>query len=186
MADGRIDLWIPTSSTLQQLEGVRRPDDIAPRFTAQVDPGRPRYEREDGTLARIEANGAGGVTGRLAVGWLVGRERLVLVDHGDPAEEAADLVIEAVVDRGAHLEAIALTSPHPDQSGGAEALALRLGIPVFALAGAGRRLPHVTRELEDGTVLPCGDVPLTARSGVHPTPGRGTYELAGGRILPPT
>ena len=90
------------------------------------------------------------------------------------------------MDRGAHLEAVALTSPHPDQSGGAEALALRLGIPVFALAGAGRRLPHVTRELEDGTVLPCGDVPLTARSGVHPTPGRGTYELAGGRILPPT
>ena len=42
----------------------------------------------------------------------------------------------------------------------------------------------MTRELEDGTVLPCGDVPLTARSGVHPTPGRGTYELAGGRILP--
>ena len=59
MADGRIDLWIPTSSTLQQLEGVRRPDDIAPRFTAQVDPGRPRYEREDGTLARIEGERRG-------------------------------------------------------------------------------------------------------------------------------
>ena len=65
MADGLIDLWIPTSSTLQQLEGVRRPDDIAPRFAAQVDPGRPRYAREDGTLARIEANGAGGVAAGL-------------------------------------------------------------------------------------------------------------------------
>ena len=189
MADGRIDLWIPTSSTLQQLEGIRGPDDIAPRFTARADAGRPRYEREDTTLGRIEASGAGGVTGRLAAGWLVGRERLVLIDHGDPAEEAADLVIEAVVDRGGHLEAIALTSPHPDQSGGVEGLALRLDIPVFGLAGAARRLPHGTRVLEDGATLPCGDVPLTARRhdpGDGTTPGRGTYALPDGRVLPTT
>jgi len=193
MADGRIDLWIPTSSTLQQLEGIRRPDDIAPRFIAQVEPGRPRYERQDATLARIEATGAGGVTGRRAVGWLVGRERLVLVDHGDPAEEAADLVIEAVVDRGGHLEAIVLTSPYPDHSGGVEGLALRLDIPVFGLAGAGRRLPHGTRDLPDGASLPVGDVPLTAlrddrgdepRSGHRGGPGRGTYRLPDGRVLP--
>jgi len=184
MADGRIDLWIPTSSTLQQLEGVRAVDDIAPRFEARVDPGRPRFEREDATLARIEASSAGGVSGRPTAGWLVGRERFVLVDHGDPAEEAADLVIEAVVDRGGRLEALALTSPHPDQSGGAEALALRLDIPVFALTGAARRLPHATRELDDGAAVPHGDVPLIIRGRPDATPGRATYELADGRRLP--
>jgi 8-oxo-dGTP pyrophosphatase MutT (NUDIX family) len=184
MADGDIDLWIPTSSTLQQVQGVRGPDDIAPRFAARVPASRPRYARDDATLARIEATGAGGITGRRAVGWLVGRERLVLVDHGDPAEDVADLVIEAVVDRGAHLEAIVLTSPDPEHSGGAEALALRLGIPVFGLTGARRRLPHEIRELRDGATVPCGDVPLTATSVDRAMPGAGTYRLADGRALP--
>lgn len=166
MGDQAIELWIPTSSTLVQLEGVRSVDDVRTRLA--TDPIESvTVERSTVTplgrdVARVEANAAGGIPGRRAVGHLVGRRRLVLVDHGDPSDDAANAVLDEIARRMGSLEAVVLSSPHPDQSGGAEALALRLGVPIFAPVGASRRLPHDVIEYDDPTRIPFGDTPITA------------------------
>jgi 8-oxo-dGTP pyrophosphatase MutT (NUDIX family) len=163
MADRRIQLWIPTSSTLAQLEGVERLDHVRARFIHRgVRP--PTVHELDADRTEIAVFGAGGIPGHPSVGHLVGRRRLVLVDHGDPSEEASDVVVDAVERRGGRLEAIVLTSPQPDRSGGAEGLALRLDIPILAGPGASRRLPHRVRELTDGSFVPFGDATLRIRA----------------------
>jgi 8-oxo-dGTP pyrophosphatase MutT (NUDIX family) len=165
MGDGSIDLWIPTSSTLFQLEGVRSIDHVRDRYGSAPAAGDARgtaVEPVRDGIWRVIAPAAGGIPGRAAVGHLVGRRRFVLVDHGDPSEEAANRVLQRIEDEGGTLEAIVLTSPHPDRAGGAEALALRLGIPVLAPRGARRRLPHDVEEYDDPAAVGYGDVPLDA------------------------
>ena len=161
MADGDIDLWIPTSSTLAQLEGARDLDDVRARFRhGAVEP--PRVAVVAPAVREVVTWGGGGIPGRRTTGRLVGRERFVLVDHADPSDAAADAVIAAVGGPG-RLAAIALTSPAPDHSAGAEGLALRLGIPILAGRGARRRLPHEVVELDDEALVDAGDVPLRVR-----------------------
>jgi 8-oxo-dGTP pyrophosphatase MutT (NUDIX family) len=164
MGDRAIELWIPTSSTLVQLDGVGSIDDVRSRYgeppaeRVAVDPAVVRPVGSG--VWRVEAHAAGGIPGRHTLGHLVGRERFVLVDHGDPADQVADAVLERVDAEGGRLEAIVLTAPHPDQAGGAEALALRLDIPILAPRGASRRLPHDVAEYDDLASIPYGDVPL--------------------------
>jgi 8-oxo-dGTP pyrophosphatase MutT (NUDIX family) len=163
MADREIQLWIPTSSTLAQLDGVMSLDDVRAAFVhGPMEPPTSRELAPD--HVEIVAHGAGGIPGRRAVGQLIGRERLVLIDHGDPSDGAADVVLEAVERKRAQLEAIVLTSPHPDRAGGAEGLALRLGIPILAGPGASRRLPHDVIELLDGATVAFGDSTLRIRT----------------------
>jgi hypothetical protein len=161
-----IELWIPTSSTLVQLDGVRSIEDVRERYATPpietVVPRPPSVERIDDDTWRVTASSAGGIPGRPAVGHLIGERRFVLVDHGDPSEDAANSVLECVDQKGGELEAIVLTSPHPDQAGGAEALALRLDLPVFAPRGAGRRLPHEVEEADDLSSIPFGDRTIAA------------------------
>ena len=166
MGDRAIELWIPTSSTLVQLEGVQSLDDVRRAHAAveNTTVDRCTVTNISADVARVVAHAAGGIPGRRAIGHLVGRERFVLVDHGDPSEDAANAVLGAIDDRGGALEAIVLTTPHPDRSGGTEALAHRLGIPSLGPPGSSRRLPHEIIELSDGAEVPAGDVCLIAHA----------------------
>jgi glyoxylase-like metal-dependent hydrolase (beta-lactamase superfamily II) len=161
MGDRSIELWIPTSSTLVQREGVSSIDDVRERYGSppieNVTVERSTVELIRRRVWRVAAHAAGGIPGRRAIGHLVGDRRFVLVDHGDPSEDAADAALRTVDDERGQLDAIVLTSSHPDNAGGAEALALRLGIPVYAAADARRRLPHDVEPLTDGARIPLGD-----------------------------
>lgn len=85
--------------------------------------------------------------------YLVGPDRgpIVAVDPGSPYPEE-QAVLDAVLS-DLPIAAIALTHHHGDHIGGANALAMRWGVPILAHASTARRLEgvvEVTRELVDG------------------------------------
>lgn len=159
MAAGELSMWVPTSATLQQLEHATSIEEIGERLTPRP-PGVIELEALTPEVTRIVMPAGGGVTGQPVCAYLVGRRRFVLVDPGDPTGPALDLAIEHAASRGGAIEAIALTHVDPDHAGGAEAVAVRLGIPILAGPGGGRPLPYDVRELADLEMLPVGDVPL--------------------------
>jgi glyoxylase-like metal-dependent hydrolase (beta-lactamase superfamily II)/8-oxo-dGTP pyrophosphatase MutT (NUDIX family) len=172
-AAGEIGLWVPTSTTLQQLEHVRSIDDIRTRLA----PGEPHPIRLDEAAAdtvRVVLPTAGGVDGQEVNGYVVGRRELVVVDPGDPSDAAADAFLAIATGREATIVGIVLTTPEPDHAAGAEALAGRIDVPVFVGSGAAKWLPYDVTELRDGDVVPVGDVSLTAVT----TPGPRTEHLA--------
>jgi glyoxylase-like metal-dependent hydrolase (beta-lactamase superfamily II) len=178
MADGRIGLWLPTSSTLQQLESVSGVGDLA-----RLAPGRLGETVVDAPapdIVRIVMPAGGGVAGQPVCSYLVGRRRFVLVDPGDPTGPALERCLDEAAERAGEIRAIALTHVDPDHHGGAEGLAERLDIPVFAGPGASRRLPYEVRELADSETIVDGDVAIRALA----TPGPRSDHLAyvvGGR-----
>ena len=116
----------------------------------------------------------GGVAGQPVCAYLVGRRRFVLVDPGDPTGPALERCLEEAAGRVGDISAIALTHADPDHHGGAEGLAQRLEIPVFAGPGASRRLPYQVRELADGEAIGfrrCRD-PRTCDAGPAVGPSR--------------
>jgi glyoxylase-like metal-dependent hydrolase (beta-lactamase superfamily II)/8-oxo-dGTP pyrophosphatase MutT (NUDIX family) len=168
-AAGEIGLWVPTSTTLQQLEHVRSIDDVRTRLA----PGEPqpiRLEEAATDIVRVVLPSAGGVDGQEVNGYAVGRRDLVVVDPGDPSDAAADAFLALATGREARLAGIVLTSPEPDHAAGAQTLAGRIGVPVFGGAGAARWLPYEVTELRDGDVIPVGDVSLTALATPGPRP----------------
>jgi glyoxylase-like metal-dependent hydrolase (beta-lactamase superfamily II)/8-oxo-dGTP pyrophosphatase MutT (NUDIX family) len=173
-AAGRIGLWVPTSVTLQQLEHVRSFDDIRQLLSPDRASGGIRVI-DDGTgVVRIELPGAGGVEGQSVNAYLVGARELVAVDPGDPSDAAAEALLEVAAARSATIVGIALTHADPDHVAGAEALAGRIGVPIFAGPGAGGDLPHEIVELEDGALVPVGDAQLR----VLATPGHRVDHVA--------
>jgi glyoxylase-like metal-dependent hydrolase (beta-lactamase superfamily II)/8-oxo-dGTP pyrophosphatase MutT (NUDIX family) len=185
MADGRLAMWLPTSTTLQQLEYVRSIEEIRARLA----PGR-LGDIEVDTMSpeatRIIMPAGGGVAGQPVCAYLVGRHRFVLVDPGDPTGPALDRAIEIAATRGGDIEAVALTHADPDHAAGAEAIAEQLDIPVLAGPGAGRPLPYPVSDLGDVAILEAGDVALRAVHTPGPRPdhmafivGDGTMVLAG-------
>jgi glyoxylase-like metal-dependent hydrolase (beta-lactamase superfamily II)/8-oxo-dGTP pyrophosphatase MutT (NUDIX family) len=159
MADGRLTMWLPTSSTLQQLEHVRSIDEIRARIT----PGRlGAIELDDPVLGvtRIVMPAGGGVAGQPVCAYLVGRRRFVLVDPGDPTGPGLDRAIEVAAERSGTIEAVALTHVDADHAAGAEAVAEQLGIEVLTGPGGGLPLPYPVRELADLEPLTAGDLPL--------------------------
>jgi glyoxylase-like metal-dependent hydrolase (beta-lactamase superfamily II)/8-oxo-dGTP pyrophosphatase MutT (NUDIX family) len=166
MADGDIGMWVPTSTTLQQLRWAQ---DLA-AIRSQIVPGpvaAPRVVVEEPAVTRIVMSGAGAVPGQTVNAYLVGRRELIVIDPGDPSDEAAEALLAAAAERGGTIVAIALTHVEPDHAAGAEGLALRLGIPIHAGPGAGRELPYEVHELRHGERLPAGDVAID----VIETPG---------------
>ncbi len=174
MADGRIDLWPPTSTTLQQLAAVRSLDDVRRHLAPLAEAGEPVVERMAGPVTRFGFSGAGGIPGQAVDAYLVGDRRAVVVDPGDPSDEAAEAIVGSAAAAGMRIVAILLTAPVPDHAAGAEGLALRLGVPIHAAAGARRVLPSEVVTLEDGDLLDLADVEVR----VHATPGTHPDHLA--------
>ena len=119
----------------------------------------------------------GGVAGQPVCAYLVGRRRFVLVDPGDPTGPALERCLEEAAGRAGEIGAIALTHADPDHHGGAEGLAERLEIPVYAGAGASRRLPYQVRELADGETIGEGDVAVRALATPGPRPDHLAYVI---------
>ena len=173
MAAGGLGMWLPTSTTLMQLAHARSIEEIEERLA----PGRLGevvVEEVSADVVRIEMPAGGGVAGQPVNAYLVGRERFVLVDPGDPTGEALDRAIEEAGARGGRIVAVALTQVDADHAAGAEAVAEQVGVPVLVGPGGGRHLPYETREIRDGEVVDLGDVSLQ----VVVTPGPRLDHLA--------
>jgi glyoxylase-like metal-dependent hydrolase (beta-lactamase superfamily II)/8-oxo-dGTP pyrophosphatase MutT (NUDIX family) len=179
MAAGEIGLWPPTSATLQQLEHVRSFGEVRERLA----PGllvAPRGIVESAEVERIVFGGAGGVPGQTANGYLVGRWELVVVDPGDPSDEAADAILAAAERRGGRVVAIAVTHVDPDHAAGAEPLALRLGLRVIVGPGGARVFSGEVEEVRDGQRIAAGDVEMTVLATPGPRPDHVAYLIGGG------
>jgi endoribonuclease LACTB2 len=185
MARGELGMWLPTSTTLTQLLHVSSIDEIrarlAPRRVGEVG-----VEEIGKDIVRIEMPAGGGVAGQPVNAYLVGRERCVLIDPGDPTGPGLDRALEEAARRGGRLAAIALTHADPDHAGGAEGLREQLGIEVLVGSGGGRHLPYPVVEVADGTSIPAGDVSLqvVATPGLSPdhvafVVGEGQFAVAG-------
>ena len=174
MAAGEIAMWVPTTCVLQRLieTGATRASEVAERITlGRVDP--PRVVAEDPTVVRLAFGAVGGLPGRNGDTSLIGGRELVLVDPGDPSDEALGLIAAAVERRRGEIKAIVLTRTDPDHAAAAEALAIPLDVPILVAPGAGRHLPYVTREVADGDRLPA-DLDVHVRLG---PPGSGRLEI---------
>jgi len=182
MADGQLAMWLPTSTTLQQLEHVGSIEEIRTRL-APGQLGRIEVDEVSPEVTRIVMPAGGGVAGQPVCAYLVGRRRFVLIDPGDPTGPALDRALEIALGRGGAIEAVALTHVDPDHAAGAEAVAERLGIPVLAGAGGGRRLPYEVSELADLEGLGAGDVDLRAVLTPGPRPDHVAYLASDGAFV---
>jgi glyoxylase-like metal-dependent hydrolase (beta-lactamase superfamily II)/8-oxo-dGTP pyrophosphatase MutT (NUDIX family) len=172
-AAGEIGMWVPTAATLQQLEHVTSFDDIRTRLApGEVKPIGLSEDTSD--VVRVTLPGAGAVPGQQVNAYVVGRRELVVIDPGDPSDAAADAMLALATARDARIVAIVLTSPEPDHAVGAEALAGRIRVPVFAGRGAARWLPYDVTEVSDADEIPVGDTPITAVA----TPGPRAEHIA--------
>jgi 8-oxo-dGTP pyrophosphatase MutT (NUDIX family) len=163
LAAGAFEMWIPTSSVLEQLA------DIRPRTASDVAAAvafgpieAPVVEEEDERIVRLRFGAAGAVPGRSGVTTIHGRRELVVVDPGDASDDALDAIEAAAARRAGTIRAIVLTRTDPDHAAAAEALAIPLDVPILTAPGAGRRLPYETRPAADGERLPA-DVDLRVR-----------------------
>jgi len=169
MAAGDITLWVPTSATLQQLEYANGFEEIRDRIVPGDAPA-PRVTAERPGLTRIVLGSAGAVPGQTVNCYLVGEREIVVVDPGDPSDAAADAILGAAEARGGRIVAIALTHVDPDHAAGAEALALRLDLAIFAGPGAGRDVPYPVREMAHAQGLGVGDLELAVLETPGPRP----------------
>ena len=176
MAAGAIDLWPPTSTTLQQLAPARDLDEVRRHLSpvAGWTAPDPVIEALSSAVTRVTFGGAGGIAGQTVDAYLVGRRRVVVVDPGDPSDEAADAIARLLGERQAALAAILLTAPVPDHAAGAEALAIRHEVPILASAGALAVMSSDIVPIEDRDVLGFADVEIR----VHATPGTHADHLA--------
>ena len=177
MAADDLAMWVPTSATLQQLEHMSGLAEIRQRIV----PGTvaaPRVVAERPGITRVVVSGAGAVPGQTVNTYLVGRRRLVIVDPGDPSDEAATAVLEVAGASAGEIVAIALTHVDPDHAAGAEGLALRLKLPIYAGLGGGRPLPYTVHELADGVRITDGDVGLEAIATPGVRPDHVAYAVA--------
>jgi glyoxylase-like metal-dependent hydrolase (beta-lactamase superfamily II)/8-oxo-dGTP pyrophosphatase MutT (NUDIX family) len=181
MAVGDLGLWLPTSTTLQQLEHVTAfaevREQLAPSALRSIEVDEPADD-----VVRIVMPAGGGVAGQPVNAYLVGRRSFVLVDPGDPTGPALERTMEEALRRGGTIAAIVLTHVDPDHAAGAESLAEQLGIDVLVGPGGGRPLPYAVHELADGEVLDAGDVPLRVVSTPGPRPDHLAFVVGDGHV----
>ncbi len=131
---------------------------------------QPRVERLSPGIVRVRAGAGGGLPGRPVCTYLVGRDRVVVVDPGDPNDPAAEAVLGAVASSGGRIVAAVVTSPDPAHMGGVVGLAARAGVPVLAGPRVGPEVADGALPLLDGERVELGDVPLWAISTPGPDP----------------
>lgn len=173
---GRIDLWPPTATTLREVQGAGCASEVRARLGPVRRGGRdePAVELVAPGVRRVRLFGAGGLVGRSISAYLVGRERVVVVDPGDPNEPGVDAILDAVASMGGAVAAIALTSPDPGHMAGVTAVARRGGLPVLAGPGVGAEVASGVRSLRHGDWVTEGDLPMQALA----TPGPDAAHLA--------
>ena len=176
VASGEISMWVPTTSVLERLieTGARTAAEVATaiRFERVA---APRILHETSDEVRFAFSAMGALPGRTGETRLIGAHELVLVDPGDPSDDALDLIESVVERRAGGINAIVLTQTDPDHAAAAEALAIPLEIPILVAPGAGRHLPYPTRELAEGDPLPT-DAAVHVRLGPA---GSGRLEVMG-------
>jgi 8-oxo-dGTP pyrophosphatase MutT (NUDIX family) len=165
VATGEISMWVPTTSVLERLIETRATSaaDVAARIRLERVQA-PRIVHEDRVQVRFAFGAVGGLPGRAGETTLFGARRLVLVDPGDPSDEALDLIESVVERRQGSINAIVLTRTDPDHAAAAEAVARPLDIPVLVAPGGGRHVPYSTREVSEGEALPT-DIDVHVRLG---------------------
>jgi len=177
MADGTVEMWVPTSSVLERLLAIAPAS--AADVAAAIRVGRleaPGVVDETDSLILFAVSGAGALPGNPGATSILGLRDVVVVDPGDPSEPAIDVILRAAERRGGTIRAIVLTATDPDHAAGAEALAIPLDVPVLHAPGAGRYLPYATRELTERERLPV-DIDLRVRVGAS---AAGRLEIVGG------
>lgn len=178
MAAGEIGMWVPTSATLQQLEFAHTVAEMRERLSPGV-LGQVEVEAVAPEISRITMPAGGGVAGQPVCAYLVGRERLVVVDPGDPTGPGLERVIALAAERHGRLVAIVLTHADPDHAGGAEALAEMQGIPILAGPGSGDQLPYAVASVPDRGSIDACDVPLLAVHAPGPRRDHVAYVVGG-------
>ncbi|NNC54693.1 MAG: MBL fold metallo-hydrolase [Pseudomonadales bacterium] len=108
------------------------------------------------------------MTGAGTNSYVVGRERLVVVDPGPAIDSHIDALAAAAGDK---LEAIVVTHTHPDHSPAAKPLAALTGAPLYGALSCHEHFQDTTftpdHLLAHDMLVPAGDMPLRA---IH-TPG---------------
>jgi 8-oxo-dGTP pyrophosphatase MutT (NUDIX family) len=146
MAAREIEMWIPTSSTLQRLVELSTFADVAERLT--VGPTRPsRVQRLSADVVRSSSWTAGGVPGVTVQTLVIGHDELVVVDPGDPSPEAVASVLAIARAAAGKIVAIAISSADPARAAGADELSERTGAPVYGPPGSAAWLPFPVVEL---------------------------------------
>jgi ribonuclease/clavin/mitogillin len=112
--------------------------------------------------------------------YLVGSARTVLVDPSAPDLRDQDRLVHlvcALQELGWELHALLLTHHHSDHVGAADALRLRLNVPLLAHAETAKRLPHLGFDglVQDGDVV-AEDVDGSRWTALH-TPGHAPGHL---------
>ena len=179
MAAGEIEMWPPTTSVLERLIETRATTaaEVAQQITMKPT-ALPRIVEESPVLVRFAFGAMGGLPGRIGETTLIGSRQLILVDPGDPSDEALGLIDSVVERRNGAIDAIVLTRTDPDHAAAAlsQALAIPPAVPVLVAPGAGRHLPYATQEVADGDRLP-SDVDVRIRLGPL---GTGRLEIVAG------
>jgi 8-oxo-dGTP pyrophosphatase MutT (NUDIX family) len=160
MAAGALGMWQPTAVTLQQLEGAADAGELAARSRADRGPGGERDPDAPPLGREFETGWSGGVEGRRGVTSVVGRERWVVVDPGDPTGAVADAVRRAAAEASASLVGVLVTGLDPDRHAGVELFARGLGLAVAGPPGGDALATYRISELADGSPVPWTDEPL--------------------------
>jgi glyoxylase-like metal-dependent hydrolase (beta-lactamase superfamily II) len=160
MSAGELAMWQPTVVTLQHLETVESPDDLAAAGSAAGGVAGPTGL----TGARtFPTDWAGGIEGRRGATVVAGERAWVVVDPADPTGATTDEILSAARVAGAELAAVLVTGLEPERHAGVELFATGLGLPVAGPPGAAGRVPYAITELGSGTV-PFGDAPIAVEA----------------------
>ena len=182
MAAGAIQLWPPTSTTLQRLEGASDLEAVGAGLALIEGLAFSRSELGNGLLA-LTGGKAFGPAGRPANTLLVGRQRIVVVDPGDPDEAFLDRIEAEVAALGGRIAAIALTHVDPGHAAGSLELQERTGVPIFAGPGGGAALSWAVTEIGDGAQISDGDIPLITIGTAGHRPDHLAFQLPDSTIL---
>lgn len=160
-ASGRIEVWQPTFVTLQQLDGLTNEAAVRAAFAAGSQPGGPTFELVEPGIVRVEGPWAGGIPGRRATGWLVGRDEIVVVDPCDPTGVSTEAVLGRLRTLGGRLAGVVVRDLAPEHHAGVEMFAHGLRLPVCVPSALAGVAPYAATGLAPGEPVPFGDVPIT-------------------------
>jgi len=169
---GRLQMWLPTSTTLHHLAEARDFEEIAACLAAGG-----AGSIVTGTLSplvrRVRAPNPGLLTGPGTNAYVVGGEEVVVIDPAVQDEPFLAALEEGTRAGRSRITAVLLTHVHPDHVGGSEELADRHAAPVVCGPGGAGYLPFPAREIGEGETIRLPGVTLTA---LH-TPGHAPEHL---------